>query len=84
MKKELTLLEKQEKEMNQWIENLHKGISETFQKNSEEHNQYTYLTYDDFRTLGKLQNGENGEALFIITAPKGTTMEVPMIENESS
>jgi hypothetical protein len=40
--------------MNYWIDELHKGLSDTFLSNSEEHNKYTYLTYEDFRTLSKL------------------------------
>ncbi len=69
--------------MDSWIEHLHKGLQDTF-LNSEEQSKYTYLTYEDFKNLSKICSEENGEALFIITAPKGTTMEVPMLGSEVS
>ena len=39
---------------------------------------YTFLTHDDFKELSKSQQSDHkGEALFIITAPKGTSVETP-------
>ncbi|KRW99691.1 hypothetical protein PPERSA_03492 [Pseudocohnilembus persalinus] len=84
MELELQSLTDQEKEMDFWIQDLHKGLTDTFIQNSDEQKQYTYLTYDDFKKLSKLQNQDKGEALLIITAPKGTTLNVPTIENDQS
>jgi len=56
---------------------------------------YTYLTHDDFKELTKTLQSENkviiiliyflkGDALFIITAPKGTIVEAPVPESSTS
>jgi transcription factor E2F2 len=68
--------------MDLYIEHLHKGLLDTF-LNNEENKKYTFLTYEDFQKLSKLTSQENGEALFIITAPAGTTLEYPKQENDS-
>lgn len=38
--------------------------------------EFTYLTYEDIRTLPVLTENEN-EAVVIVNAPSGATMEVP-------
>lgn len=82
MKKQLEALVDDEKQMDECIQELHKKLNQNF-LNNEEQTKYTYLTYDDFKALSKT-NGEDNQALFIITAPKGTTLEVPVIDNNDT
>lgn len=52
MKTQLKDLEEQELEMDYWINKLHSGLQNTF-LNAEDQNKYTYLTYEDFKTLNR-------------------------------
>ncbi|EGR33200.1 hypothetical protein IMG5_206860 [Ichthyophthirius multifiliis] len=79
MRQELEQLDKQEKEMDQWINHLHESLKNTF-NNSDETSKYAYLTQEDFKNISKKTQQESNENMFIITAPKGTTVEAPVME----
>ncbi|CAD8187142.1 unnamed protein product [Paramecium pentaurelia] len=81
IKQELELLQNEEKTYDFYIEHLQKNLQEKFQTEPEIA-KYTYLTQEDFKELSKTQQIEHkGEALFIITAPKGTLVETVLDDN---
>ncbi|CAD8099549.1 unnamed protein product [Paramecium sonneborni] len=81
IKQELDALQDEEKTIDYWIEYLQKNLQEKFQSDPEVA-KYTFLTHDDFKELSKSQQTDHkGEALFIITAPKGTSVETPQENN---
>ncbi|KAL4461329.1 hypothetical protein ABPG72_000791 [Tetrahymena utriculariae] len=81
MQEELAHLEKQEQQMDSWIKYLHDQLKNTF-NNNEEESKYAYLTQEDFKKLYKQCMNDSGETMFIITAPKGTTVEAPILESD--
>ncbi|CAD8080632.1 unnamed protein product [Paramecium primaurelia] len=81
IKQELELLQNEEKTYDFWIEHLQKNLQEKFQTEPDIA-KYTFLTQEDFKELSKSQQIDHkGEALFIITAPKGTIVETVLENN---
>ncbi|KAM3147347.1 hypothetical protein pb186bvf_000598 [Paramecium bursaria] len=87
IKKDVEDLSQEEKQLDTWIEYLQRTLKEKFMDDPEV-SRYTFLTHDDFKELSKAQNldhqvcynlqfKQQGDALFIITAPKGTIVETP-------
>lgn len=78
LSKEYDKLCAEEKLLDYWIDKTNDDL-QNFAKN-EEHTKYAFVTFNDIKNLKK--SSEN-ETFLIIKAPKGTTMELPLSnENE--
>lgn len=81
IKKEFDDLSKEEKEVDRMLEDMHKKLSDYSQNESQ--TQYAFLTFNDLKNLKNLtEEGEN-DTFLIIKAPKGTMMEVPVLDEEN-
>lgn len=79
LSKEYDKLCAEEKLLDYWIEKTNDDL-QSFAKN-EEHTKFAFVTFNDIKNLKK--NSGNNETFLIIKAPKGTTMELPLNnENE--
>ena len=79
LSKEYEKLCAEEKLLDYWIDKTNEDL-QNFAKN-EEHSKYAFVTVNDIKNLKK--SSESNETFLIIKAPKGTTMEIPLSnENE--
>jgi len=80
LSKEYEKLCAEEKLLDYWIDKTNEDL-QNFAKN-DEHTKYAFVTFNDIKNLKK--NSETNETFLIIKAPKGTTMELPLTnENEN-
>jgi len=77
-------MDNEEKEIDKWIAKVQNSMNDLAQ--SEENQNYTYITKEDVEKLGNStasnEEGEPNNLLLVVKAPKGTTLEVPDIEDE--
>lgn len=76
MRGRLEDLQVKEKRVDNYIESINRKIKEEFLQNESE-KEYNYLTYEDCKKLTERIHKDSTDSLLIITAPKGTTIEVP-------
>lgn len=74
LSKEYEKLCAEEKLLDYWIDKTNDDL-QNFAKN-EEHSKYAFVTFNDIKNLKK--SSESNETFLIIKAPKGTTMELPL------
>lgn len=64
MRKEHEELQEEEKTIDHWIDYLQRTLQESY-LNNPEISRYTYLTYEDFKELSKIQQNEHKVILLI-------------------
>lgn len=78
LSKEYDKLCAEEKLLDYWIDKTNEDL-QNFAKN-EENTKYAFVTFNDIKNLKK--NSDSNETFLIIKAPKGTTMELPLGNDE--
>jgi transcription factor E2F3 len=73
-KKEYEELMNEEKDLDKWINKMQLELKDL--ANDESHNNYSFVTFEDIKTLSPVSKDEN-EPFLVIRAPKGTTFELP-------
>lgn len=71
----------EEEKLDEWISFIQNELNEV--ANDEAQTKLAFLVFDDLKALNNFSNDEN-EAFLIIKAPKGTSLEVPVRENNNS
>jgi|JI61114C2RNA_FD_contig_61_2722854_length_2924_multi_2_in_0_out_0_2 hypothetical protein len=77
MREKLEQLNTKERKVDVFIESINRKIKEEFLQNEAE-KEYNYLTFEDCKKLTERIHKDSTDSLLIITAPKGTTIEVPV------
>ena len=76
MRKKLEELDSQEKKIDNEIANINNQIKEEY-LNKQEFKPYHYITYEDCINICKSMNkNEHNKTMIIISAPKGSSLEV--------
>ena len=77
---ELEMLQREEGEIDHWINYLQENLGDLTK--DEVNNNYSYVTFDDVKSVNALAR-EDDQPFLVIRAPKGTVLEVPVVENEA-
>jgi len=77
---ELEALQKEESDIDHWINYLQENLGDLTK--DEVNNNYSYVTFDDVKSVNTLAR-EDDQPFLVIRAPKGTVLEVPVVENEA-
>ena len=86
MKVRLERMNEEEKNLDTKIQELNTQIRKEFLDN-EEMREYHYITYDDLNKIYQTMNkdkGETAKSMIIISAPKGTSLEMGQQEHGES
>jgi hypothetical protein len=81
MRDRLEDLQTKERKVDNFIESINRKIKEEFLQNETE-KEFNYLTFEDCKKLTERIHKDSTDSLLIITAPKGTTIEVPVQQKE--
>jgi len=77
---EFEMLQREEGEIDHWINYLQENLGDLTK--DEVNNNYSYVTFDDVKSVNALAR-EDDQPFLVIRAPKGTVLEVPVVENEA-
>jgi hypothetical protein len=76
---EIDQLTMEEKEIDKWTGHLQEMLTDLAK--DETNNNYSYVTFDDIKSVNTLSK-EDDQPFLVIRAPKGTVLEVPVAEQE--
>lgn len=81
LSKELDQLIVEEEEIDRWTAYLQEMLADL--SKDAENNNYAYVTFDDIKSVETLSK-ESEQPFLVIRAPKGTVLEVPISDQETS
>jgi len=76
---EIEKLTAEEEEIDKWTNHLQDTLTNLSKDDS--NNIYSYVTFDDVKSVNTLSK-DNDQPFLVIRAPKGTTLEVPVLDSE--
>ena len=71
----------EENQLDTWIAMVQNNLNDI--ANNEELTKFAYLTYDDIISISN-GTGEEKESFLIVKAPKGTSLEVPVVDSPNN